>query len=198
MRTAALLTASGSTTLTPETAEFSINTSTAYLLLRREPVNKPPELATISAAVVQDELRRKVRAVSHALGSAAPGNAPELQDILYDITRHLALGERAINIVDLVAKPDPGEAPTVASLRFDFAAYAYYCATLQDVFTDRLDSERMVEATSASSGPGSFDALAAARYAFTLDTQLAWRSITQFRNAWFLETRDPISSDDAL
>jgi hypothetical protein len=47
----------------------------------------------------------------------------------------------------------------------------------------------MVKATSKSSEPGSFDALAAARNAFTIDTQLAWNLVTRCRNAWSLETR---------
>jgi len=37
----------------------------------------------------------------------------------------------------------------------------------------------------------SFDALAAARNAFALDTHLAWRMVTGFRKAWPLETRKP-------
>jgi hypothetical protein len=86
----------------------------------------------------------------------------------------------------------------VTSLRLDFAAYAYYCATLQDVFTDHLDTERIIKATSASPEPRSFDALAAAWHAFTLDTLLAWRSITQFRQAWSLDTRDPVSNDATI
>jgi hypothetical protein len=110
---------------------------------------------------------------------------------LYDIARHLAIGQPAIDIVDLMTKPGQDESSAAASLRLDFAAYAYYCATLQDVFGDRLTSDLMVEATGDSTGPRSFDALAAARYAFTLNTTVAWRSITQVREAWSLETRDP-------
>lgn len=191
-RTAATLSATGSSPVTSD-ALWGIDVSTAYLLLRGEkPASPVPEFAVISAAVVQDDLRRKVRAISHVLGSAPPGDAVELQKILYDITRQLTLGAPAIDIVDLVAKPGQDEPPAIASLRLEFAAYSYYCATLQEVFTAGLDTERMVEATSALSGPGGFDALAAARYAFTLDTHLAWRSITQFRQAWSLETRDPV------
>jgi len=52
----------------------------------------------------------------------------------------------------------------------------------------------MVKATSTSAEIGTFDALAAARYAFTLDTHLAWRSMTRFRRAWSLETRDPFKA----
>jgi hypothetical protein len=190
-RTAATLSATGSSLMAPDAAWEDIDVSMAYLMLRGQPANQAPAFAAISAAVVQDELRRKVRAISHVLGNASPGDAAELQDILYDITRQLALGGPAIDIVNLVAKPGRDEPPAVASLRLDFAAYSYYCATLQEVFTDGLDSLRIVKATSDTSGPGSFDTLAAARYAFTLDTQLAWRSITQFRKAWSLETREP-------
>jgi hypothetical protein len=85
----------------------------------------------------------------------------------------------------------PEEPAELTRLRLDFAAYAYYCATLQEVFTDRLDPEHIIAATSVAPGPGSFDALAGARAAFSLDTLLAWRLITQFRKAWSLETREP-------
>jgi hypothetical protein len=47
----------------------------------------------------------------------------------------------------------------------------------------------MTNATTIAS-LGSFDSLAAARMAFSLDPHLAWRSITEFRQAWSLETRD--------
>ena len=192
VRTAAGLTANKSSSLALDTGVFGLDVSFSYLLLRGETASQPSTLGAISAAIVREELRRKVRAVTHVVSNVAPGQAAELQDTLYEITRRLALGEPAIKIVDLVAKAGQHEPSAVAGLRLDFAAYAYYCATLQEVFTDCLGNEQMIEATSASAQPGSFDSLAAARYAFTLDTQLAWRSITQFRQAWFLEIREPV------
>lgn len=77
----------------------------------------------------------------------------------------------------------------------DLAAYAYYCATLQEVFTDALDDERMMKATSAPSEPSSFDALARARSAFTTDTLLALNLTTQSRIAWSLEPREPTGNN---
>ena len=192
VRTAAGLTANKSSSLALDTGVFGLDVSFSYLLLRGETASQPSTLGAISAAIVREELRRKVRAVTHVVSNVAPGQAAELQDTLYEITRRLALGEPAIKIVDLAAKAGQHEPSAVAGLRLDFAAYAYYCATLQEVFTDCLGNEQMIEATSASAQPGSFDSLAAARYAFTLDTQLAWRSITQFRQAWFLEIREPV------
>jgi hypothetical protein len=73
---------------------------------------------------------------------------------------------------------------------YDLAAFAYYCATLQEVFTGRLDGERIAWATGRASGPGSFDSLAETRNAFALGAPLAWRLISNFRTAWSMETRD--------
>ena len=148
-------------------------------------------LSDISAVVLYDELCRKLRALSQAVGRLDSDDTTELQDTLHDIATHLVPDQPIINIVDLMAKPGRTEPPAVARVRLDLAAYAYYCATLQEVFTDRLDDTHMVKATSESAGPGSFDALAAARNAFATDTLLAWNLVTQCRNAWSLETREP-------
>jgi hypothetical protein len=165
----------------------------AFHLLRDGVPLQALTLSAICAAVVREELRRKARAVTHAATSAAPGQGRELHDALNRIARHIAVGEPAIKIVDFVGHPAADEPDSVTRLRLDFAAYAYYCATLQEVFTDQLDPERLVKATGTSSAQGTFNALAEAREAFTVDTNLAWRSITQFRQAWSLETREPFS-----
>jgi hypothetical protein len=139
--------------------------------------------------VVCDELRRKLRALIQVAGQDDSQGTSGLQDTLHDVVLRLAPDKPIINIVDLIAKPGHAEPPAVAQVRLDLAAYAYYCATLQEIFTDRLDDAQMVKATNKSSGPGSFDALAAARNTFTVDTLLAWNLVTQCRNAWSLETQ---------
>jgi hypothetical protein len=150
-----------------------------------------PTLSEVSAAVLHDELSRKLRALSQVVSRIDSADTVKLQDTLYDLAVHLAADQPIINIVDIIARQSHSELPEVARVRMDLAAYAYYCATLQEVFTDELDDARMIEATSASSEPGSFDALARARSAFTTDTQLAWNLITQSRIAWSLEPREP-------
>jgi hypothetical protein len=191
IRAAVALNMRGSPVISPGEAEDEIADSTAYLLVHSGPEQQPPTLAAISATVVQDELRRKLRAISYVINNVTPESATELHEALYQLSHTLTLGQPIINIVALMARPGQGEPPALTSLRLDFAAYAYYCATLQEVFTDQLDRERMIEATGLPPGPGSFDALAAVRTAFTLDTLLAWRLNTQFRKAWSLETREP-------
>jgi hypothetical protein len=164
--------------------------SAAYELRNVEASNGVPALSVISAAVLYDELRRKLRTLIQVAGHLDSEDTTGLHDILHDIALHLTPDKPIINIVDLIAKPGHAESPAVAQVRLDLATYAYYCATLQEIFTDRLDDAHMVEATSKSSGPGSFDALATARNAFTIDTLLAWNLVTQCRNAWSLETRN--------
>ena len=154
-----------------------------------EASNRVPTLSAISAVVLHHELRLKLRALSQVAGHLDSEDVTELQDTLHYIALHLAPDKPIINIVDLIAKPGHAEPSAVARVRLDLAGYAYYCATLQEIFTDRLDGAHMVRATSKSSGPGSFDALAAARNAFTIDTLLAWNLVTRCRNAWSLETR---------
>ncbi len=170
--------------------ELNLNSFTAFLL-RPEPVPKTLDLSTVCAEVVRDELFRKTRAAAHVASSIAPEQAPALQGVFHDIVRRLIPGMHAMEIVDIARRPIDGQSDAMAALQLDFAAYAYYCATLQDIFTDLLDPSQMINATSVSPAPGTFDALAAVRQAFTVDTHLAWQSITQFRQVWSLETREP-------
>jgi hypothetical protein len=177
-----------------EAEEYGVEDSAAYLLFQDRPTRPPPALADVTAEIVRDELLRKLRAVSSVVASnasAAAASVTELHDTLHQIRQTLTLGQPVIDVVDRMTKPCQSEPPELTSVRLDFAAYAYYCATLQEVFNDKLDGARMIAATSVPPGPGSFDALAGARAAFTVDTLLAWRLITQCRKAWSLETREP-------
>jgi hypothetical protein len=181
---------------TPEPAtdfvDYGLTDATAYLVLLPEvPAPSPPTLAAISAAVIQDEMRRKLRAVGQVVNSVTKTTARDLHETLSHVSRALDLSQPVISIVDLLTKPGPREPVAVRTLRLDFAAYCYFCATLHEVFTDQINHEAMIDATGATPGPGSFDALAAARNAFVIDTHLAWRMVSQFRQAWSLETREP-------
>lgn len=188
-RNAAGLTSTGPFMTAASEVEAGVEASAAYELRYVEPSNDVPTLPAISAVVVCDELRRKLRALIQVAGQDDSQGTSGLQDTLHDVVLRLAPDKPIINIVDLIAKPGHAEPPAVAQVRLDLAAYAYYCATLQEIFTDRLDDAQMVKATNKSSGPGSFDALAAARNTFTVDTLLAWNLVTQCRNAWSLETQ---------
>jgi hypothetical protein len=157
------------------------------------PEDQPLSLGVVSTAVVRDEIHRKLRVIRQQVGGETDAPAGDLQDLFYEMSLNLLSDEPILGIVDLIAERTRNASTPVTSLRLEFACYAYYCATLQEVFTDALDYDRIVQATEGPPRPGSFDSLAAARNAFTLNTTLAWRLITRFRDAWSLETRDPIS-----
>ena len=117
-------------------------------------------------------------------GAATPGRTTELHDDLNDAARLAAREGGVKDVVHLMIKPGVSEPPALADLRFELAAYGYYCATLQDVFTNQLDDQRIVRATNDPRGPASFDALASIWNALGLDTMLAWQMISHFRTAW--------------
>ena len=156
------------------------------------PVEHAPTLGVISAAVVKDEIRRKLIAITQAIREAAPGDVMDLQLTVHECARQLMTGQAVLTIVDTMTKVDGEEPVAVARLRTEFAAFAYYCATVQEIFTDELGSERMIKATGSSGDLGSFDDLVAARNALALDTFLSWRLTTEFRQQWRLETRELI------
>jgi hypothetical protein len=172
-------------------ASTDIGSVADYVLASERPAPQPLTIGTIADAVINDELRRKLRAISHMTSSTGSPGTTELLDLFYDISGRLSARQPIDSLIDLLAKPGPAESAAVVSLRLDFAAYTYYCATLQQVFTDQLDSKWIIAATSEPNSAASFDTLASARNAFALDTMLAWRLVTQFRAAWSIETYEP-------
>ena len=164
-----------------------LKSTTAFVLLQEARGYQRPSLGAICREVVREELERKSQAVAQAASSVGGGQSQALLDCLHNAARSIDRGVHGLKIVDLVARSAVGEPEQVARLRGDFAAYAYYCATIQDVFCDTLDAEQMVRATSNAGEPGTFDELAAARHDFALGTQHAWQAISQFREVWGLD-----------
>lgn len=165
-------------------------------------------LSNVCAALLRDELRRQHRAVIRAASNSADDTHALLERLGDVARRHLDFPGpgHLLKMAGDIARSAPGEPASVVTLRTDFAAYAYYCATLQDVFTDDLDPVEMMRAAESADDPGSFDSLAAARRAFALNTHVAWRAVTECRKARGLETReltetgrlkDAIASDDS-
>lgn len=178
----------------PEQARYTEDGTEVWDLPYPDEPEQPddaPTLGAITTRLVHDELRRKARAISHVLKRIESAEPIGLQELLHDLIRPHTLEGQAIAIVDLLAESSQNDSSEVAILRFDLTAYAYYCATLQEVFTDDLTSEQMAGATGERFKHGNFDTLAFARNAFAIDTSLAWRSISQFRKAWSLEIREP-------
>ncbi|WP_068923881.1 hypothetical protein [Planobispora rosea] len=143
------------------------------------------ELARTAAAIVAGEIHRK----ADAMNAALPSVYQDLRRFLHAVARGEYARSATLKILNEQPEAAADEPPDVIQLRRDFATYVYFCATIEEVFDERLDAGRMTAATAEESGPGSFDALAAARYVFARDTHLAWNSISGFRTAWGLEVR---------
>jgi RecA/RadA recombinase len=195
VRAAAALTLPALEQPLPDPASVSFRAAAAYVAMHPG-VRPPPSptLADISTAVIQDEMRRKLRAVSQVTSSVTKAGAAHLHATLFEAGQAIDRGEPPLSIVDLLTRPCPREPAAVRDLRLDFAAYSYFCATLYEVFSEQINREAMIRATGATpgpgAGPGSFDALAAARNAFARDTHLAWHLISGFRHEWSLKTRE--------
>ncbi|MEV5889133.1 hypothetical protein [Nonomuraea fuscirosea] len=127
-------------------------------------------LSPICLAVLKDEVRNK----AHALMEAANDLAPDVLDLLHDLAYRRADQTPGETLRHLMSSRVEGPAQ-------EFAAYTYFCATLEEIFTGEL---------TRSPGAIAFDDLAAARHAFTFDTGLAWRTISTARRAWALTSHD--------
>ncbi len=176
----------------PETDGATIDSDNPveYLLASDKPAPQFLNIGAIAETVIRDELRRKLRAINHVASGVGSLEATGFQDLLYDIEGQLSSDEPILGVVNLLAKPVIADS-AVAGLRLELAAYAYYCATLQEVFCERMSDQQIIEATGQPARPGSFETLTSAKNAFTLSTMLAWRLNTQFRAAWSMETREP-------
>ncbi len=166
-----------------------------YLLLAEgdgmpETTRAPSTLASLCAALVQEELARKAHAIAHALGGASLGRVEGFHQILYDVGYGDSAAKSPMEILDILAEGGTDESPDVGRLRLDFTAYVYFCATLREVFDESLDGSRITRCTNDADWPGSFDALASARHAFVMDARIAWRAVTRFRLSWNLEVRE--------
>ncbi|MBA2890118.1 hypothetical protein [Nonomuraea soli] len=137
----------------------------------------PPMLTELSAALIAEELRRKARATVHT------GVEGQCRALLYETAYGIAGECEATAIVDALLDKGP-----LSPLMRDFAAYAYFCETLRE-FIGRLDGASVARCVDERTWPGSFDALAGARYAFAVDAEIAWETVSAFRTAWRLPVR---------
>ncbi|WP_328854791.1 hypothetical protein OHB01_00800 [Microbispora hainanensis] len=141
--------------------------------------------------LVRDDVRRKTGALSqieairndtallHVLHRVKVGYyaEKELSDLLHDV--------RATS-PEVHGKP--GEEADL--LRRELIAFLCLSMTLEDVFNERLDEDRVRSAADDSHGQCLFDILVSARSALGTNTELAWRLTSEARSAWGLDSWD--------
>jgi hypothetical protein len=156
------------------------------------PDGQPVRLADVCARLVREEAQRKARAVAKIVSSQGrAGSAQNLLAALHTMINDVKDAEPTTDLINLVSEAEPAASPDAAALRLDLAGYLYFCLTLEEVFGERLDEQRMRWATSENDHPGHLDRLARARCMFAEDTRFAWRLIDNVRIAWALPTCDP-------
>jgi hypothetical protein len=121
---------------------------------------------------------------------------PYASDLVSFLTRHAV--PSAAGLLAAVAAPPiaPGSGsgpddPVADLIRLQAEAltHMYYCATLLEVFGSLTEDQFTADRHQA--GEGSFDALAAARRQFSVNTRLAWLTISSFRAQWDLSVVRP-------
>lgn len=146
-------------------------------------------LAQVTPLVVRNEVRRRAHALQRAAATALGiEHEPALLVTLHQTTDSGAATD-LIHLLRQVTQNQKIEAETLKEIRNRFAAYVYFAITLEEVFNASLDEQRMQRATRDGNHPGTFDALARARHAFSISTPLALHLIHEFRTEWKLPVR---------
>jgi hypothetical protein len=76
---------------------------------------------------------------------------------------------------------------TLRRLSRELTGFYYYCATLLEIFNDRLTKDQLQKAEASDAGPFSLDHLARSRQTFAVNPLIAWSEVSDFRSAWGLD-----------
>lgn len=162
--------------------------SARHVIRAAGPRDKPREFGEIAKRVIREDVHRKARSLGHAeairndagllyvLHKARLGHYDQktLSDLLHDVqSTQPEDNERNASEADL--------------LRREFMAFLYLSHTLEDVFNEHLDENRVAFAADGSRGQCVFDMMASARVALGTNTTLAWRLTSETRQTWGLE-----------
>jgi hypothetical protein len=145
-----------------------------------------PTLEAVCERVVADDLRARV----HAFAVAAAGLAEDVGTGEFLLALR-SLRANAPVLIGSLARLAPTSAGTecrpFSLLRIQAAVYAYHCATVLEVFT-AAQMKRLAEnpefaiGLQSDTAPGvHFEALAEAKQAMALDSELAWTLINECR-----------------
>jgi hypothetical protein len=155
-------------------------------------------LAVLTSALVRTELQRKTDAIVAAVKRVQL--EPEVSQMLRWSTVLTATSTEGLlrQCIPSITVQTPVSAAklsdeevaarrSVVRLATELAVFAYYCATLLELFNDKLDRNRLQWAEAAASEPRSLDRLAECRQTFAINTPLAWERLSEFRNAWGMQ-----------
>ncbi|OPG12684.1 hypothetical protein [Microbispora sp. GKU 823] len=152
---------------------------------------EPDEFRLIARRLIRDDVRRKTGALSRI---EAIGNDAALLHVLHRAKVGSYAGKELSDLLHDVRSAQPVNHEKADSeagfLRRELTAFLYLSMTLEDVFNEHLDEDRVKFAADDSQGQCVFDMMASARWALGTNTELAWRLTSETRQAWGLESWD--------
>lgn len=149
-------------------------------------------LREIVAEVIDEEVRKKSRAIYHLLTQANHGT--EISDLSMTIQDVYESGEAttaAEALIPELSNVRSGQEPDAKKLQIELAGFYYFCITLRDTFDGSLSESKMRRSTETTRSSENFSMLAQARLSFAEDAYIAWRSISRFRESWNMQLIPP-------
>lgn len=165
-----------------------IRVARAMMDLTADPLDKEPVLDDVCSALVGDELNRKGHAFR--VGASRLSNEFDTGVFAWKLS-NLPTEPSPERLLELATDLMPGdgvqrEITPFAVLQEEAGSFAYYCATLLDVFMKKTEEELLRRGISQPNNPGSFDSLAGVRQRLAVNPQLAWLALDSFRQEWGL------------
>ncbi|MFI0469156.1 hypothetical protein ACH347_34215 [Saccharopolyspora sp. 5N102] len=143
-----------------------------------------PDLELVANLLVTTDLTNKIRAFSHATHQLDP--SPDISTFVLTLnTTDPATLSDPVGLDRLAIDLQPStdcDITALTALRWEAAAYLYFCATIQTIFTNEL-KEAHLEQLTAPTNPQGLELLTKAKQALSLSPQLAWAHLTSFREA---------------
>lgn len=149
---------------------------------------EPPGFGEICTTILGEEVRRKLAATTQVIASIEGAeSAGPLLERLFAITHTPSAVRPTIELLKEIKTAAPEEPARLAAVHRDLTAYLYLCATLQDIFGQRVEESVLLWATAdGDRHPGHLDALATARLTLGQSAHVTWQLIDDLRDAWSL------------
>jgi hypothetical protein len=159
--------------------------------------DEPDELEMLTRTLLADELQSKTEAMRYAARADAPveplltwfldwlkeyGETPT--DAAPLIARCQVIQELATVKLPLASAVDPdarAARSTLLRMGLELGAYAYFAATVLEVFRNDLSEDEIALAADGARDAPYLDALARAHAGFVVNAKTAWLGVTQFR-----------------
>jgi hypothetical protein len=133
----------------------------------------------VCRGLVAADLQRKIHAFQQATSQL--DGAPDTTDFIRALRLLHADPTTLLQIVPTLL-PEDGDKADFRQVRWQAATYVYHCATVREVFTEALTTERFDQERL------NLESLATAKQELGTHPQLAWLMVDEFRAAWELPT----------